>query len=373
MTILYDARFHAYTFGQGHPFSPQRQTMLIEAMDALGHPLRLTPPPVATRADVLSVHDEGFVAAVERAGRGEDVPVDDLWRYGLNTPDVPIFDDMDGAARALVGGTLCGALEAAETGRPVLMLGGGLHHARRAEASGFCVYSDHGVAIRALRERGLRVAYVDVDVHHGDGVEGLFYDDPDVLTISLHQDGHTLYPGTGAVEDLGEGAGRGYALNVPLLPETGDDAYLHAFETVVPHALAWFGPDVLLVEAGADAHRLDPLANLHLTTHAYRTLWRRLAELGAEHAGGRMLVTLGGGYHPDSAARVWLLLIAQLLGIGLPAAVPPDWRAHWSEVSHVPFSPTFDDPAPTTTEDWIADIARQRAAQVIERASRLWT
>ncbi len=372
MTILYDAAFQAYTFGQGHPFTPQRQVMLMEALREMGHDLAFASPPVATTEDVLSIHDADFVAAVQKAGRGEEVPVDDLWKYGLNTPDVPLFEGMDYAARVLVGGTRHGALLAAETSEPVLMLGGGLHHARRAEASGFCVYSDHGVAIRALRDKGLRVAYLDVDVHHGDGVEGLFYDDPDVLTISLHQDGHTLYPGTGNVEDIGEGAGAGYALNVPLLPETGDEVYLRAFETVVPHALAWFGPDVLLVEAGADAHRIDPLANLNLSTHAYRTLWRRIHELGREHAGGRMLVTLGGGYHPDSSSRVWLLLMAELLGLDLPGTMPVQWRKYWTEVTHTPFSATLDDAAPTTTDDWIADLTRQRTSQLLERCTRLW-
>ncbi len=197
LTTLYHDAYQDYDFGPGHPFTPLRQALLVSALDALGVSVDgFEAAPVASRADVLTAHDADFVDAVERASRGE------RWAgmdgYGLGSGDVPAFAGMDTATRRLVGGTLEGARRiAGGAATRVLTLGGGLHHAHRGYASGFCVYNDHGVAIRHLRAAGLRVAYVDVDVHHGDGVQALFYDDPDVLTISLHETGRTLFPGTG--------------------------------------------------------------------------------------------------------------------------------------------------------------------------------
>ncbi len=368
--VLYAPHYQQYDFGDGHPFIPARQAMLTDLIEMLGMDVAWHAPPFALRSDVLSVHTPAYVEAVERASAGaRDLP----WAYGLGTTDVPYFDGMDAAARGLVGGTLHGArLVVAPPTRRVLQLGGGLHHAHAGHASGFCIYNDPAVAIRHLAAQGLRVAYVDVDAHHGDGVQSIFYDTPDVLTISFHQSGRTLYPGTGEVDELGEGAGQGYALNVPLLPGVGDDAYLDAFETVVPHALAWFRPDVLVVEAGADAHHLDPLAGLELTTHGFEQLFRRLVALGEKHAGGRMLFTLGGGYHPDSTARVWALLTAVLAGAPLPDTLPEAWRDRWQAELHVPLSPHLHDAAPSQTEARVAAAARATARLLVERVAGLW-
>ncbi len=370
LPVVYSPAYQTYNFGEGHPFTPIRQAMLTELLRHFSLPLDWIVPPVATREDVRQVHAEDFVEAVERAAAGDtDVP----WCYGLGTSDVPFFAGMDQAARVLVGGTLEAARRIASgAGTRVLQLGGGLHHAMRDRAAGFCVYNDVAVAIEHLRQQGLRVAYVDVDVHHGDGVQALFYDTPDVLTISLHQDGQTLFPGTGGLDELGEGAGRGFSLNVPLLPGLGDDAYLDAFESVVPHALAWFQPDVLVVEAGADAHGLDPLAGLNLTTYGFEQVFRRIVALAGQHAQGRLLVTLGGGYHPDSALRVWLLLLHVLADLPLPEALPQPWRETWQQRLGIALSPRLHDAGPSTTPPAEALAARATTRALLERAAGLW-
>jgi len=342
-SLLYHDRYLKYDFGPEHPFSPVRQEMVVSLLDALGHPVDAVEPPVASRKDVRRVHSEAFVAKVEAASDGRPPP--QAWDYGINTGDVPVFADMDAATRGLVGGTLHGArLIADEEATRVLQLGGGLHHAHAGRASGFCVYNDLSVAIDLLREQGLRVAYVDIDVHHGDGVQFLHYDDPGVLTISLHESGRYLFPGSGGVEEIGEGAGRGTALNVPLLPHTESESYRAAFDRVVPHALTHFGPDVIVAQCGADAHFKDPLADLLLTSQAYEALFRQLLDLADRHTGGRLLCTLGGGYHLDAVARIWTLLALVVQNIDLPTSIPDDWRDRWEPQIGEDLSPSLHDP-----------------------------
>ena len=183
------------------------------------------------------------------------------------------------------------------------------------------------VAVRAMVDHGWRVAYLDIDLHHGDGVQNLFYDQDRVLTLSLHETGHYLYPGTGHIHELGTGAARGLSLNVPLEPFTESESYLEAFEAVVPRALEQFAPHVLVVQAGADAHFADPLGDLALTTQAFETLYRRILTLAGEHTQGRVLFTLGGGYEAQVVARVWTILYLTLMDLPIPEALPGPWLA----------------------------------------------
>lgn len=372
--LLYRPEYRDYYFGPSHPFSPARLEMLLELLDAFGLTPEPVHPPVATREDVLSVHDEAFVANVEAASGGRLPPGAE--QYGLGTGDVPVFAGMDEAARALVGGTLHAArLVASGEERRVLQLGGGLHHARQALASGFCIYNDLAVAIRHLRTAGLRVAYLDIDVHHGDGVQWMFYDDPGVLTVSLHESGQYLYPGTGGVEELGEGVGEGYKLNVPLEPFTQDASYLDVFDRVVPHALAWFHPDVLLVQCGADAHAQDPLAHLLLTTRAYEALFRRILDLAANHTEGRLVLTLGGGYDFDATVRIWAMLALLASGCELPERLPTDWHHRWQERLQRALTPTLCDPARSfdiPRREAIERHNRAMSKRLLEIASPLW-
>lgn len=329
--LIYRPEYAGYDFGPEHPFTPARLAMLLDLLQSLGGPVSPIAAPAATREEILSIHDEAYVAMVEALDRGEARPEAD--QFGLGTPDNPIFPGMDLAARWLVGGTLHGArLLMAGSERRVLQLGGGLHHAQRGRAEGFCLYNDLAVAIRALVDGGFRVAYLDIDLHHGDGVQNLFYDNERVLTLSFHESGHYLYPGTGHIQELGGGTARGLSVNVPLEPFTGAEDYLEAFEAVVPRALEWFSPHVLVVQAGADAHFDDPLGDLALTTQTFQTLYRRILELAEAHTQGRVLFTLGGGYEAQVVARVWALLYLTVMELPVPQKLPPDWLERWRAV-----------------------------------------
>ncbi|MDQ7040140.1 MAG: acetoin utilization protein AcuC [Rhodothermus sp.] len=368
MVVVYHPDYLKYCFGPEHPFSPLRLEMLWTLLEALdGRPMPITPAE-ATRDEILQVHIEAYVARVEAASQGEPVP--DAQAFGLDTPDVPVFPDMDYAARIQAGGTLHGArLIARGQATTVLQLGGGFHHAYPDHASGFCIYNDLALAIQALNEAGLRVAYIDLDVHHADGVQAIYYQDDTVLTISLHESGQYLFPGTGSVDEIGEGRGQGFSLNVPLQPFTEDESYLEVFERVVPHALTMFRPDVLVVQCGADAHFQDPLADLLLSTQAYARLFQRLKALADEHTGGRALFTLGGGYDFDATVRVWALLYLTLQGRSLPERLPSAWRLHWEQRLARPLTSTLHDSAHPLKPS--PKRRRQIALQNLHTAQRL--
>jgi len=374
-TVLSSPRYQDYDFGPEHPFSPVRLEMLLDLLEELGASLNAVKPPIATRDDVLSVHAEAFVDQVEAAGAG--TPQGGMSRYGLGTADVPIFDGMDAAARTLVGGTLHGArlIEQGKMER-VLQLGGGLHHAQEQLASGFCVYNDLSVAIQHLRDAGRRVAYLDIDVHHGDGVQALHYDDPDVLTISLHESGRYLFPGTGTVHEIGEGAGEGTSLNVPLEPFTESDSFVDVFERAVPYAIENFMPEVMVVQCGADAHFSDPLADLLLTTHAYETIFRRIFELADNHCQGRLLLTLGGGYQMDATVRTWALLTLLAIGHDLPEQLPAPWIQRWEKRLGDDLTPTLHDPPDRVFDvprhDTIHKQNERVSKRVLELLAPLW-
>ncbi len=373
--VIYSQAYKAYDFGEDHPFSPARHDMLLDLLSELGHSPALCEPRPATREEILTVHEEPYVQRVESLGRGE--PVADAQNFGLCTADNPCFPGMDLAARWLVGGALEGARMIAEgEEQKVLQLGGGLHHAQPDRASGFCIYSDLGVTIRRLTSQGFYVAYLDIDVHHGDGVQKIFYADEKVLTISFHESGRYLFPGTGDVHELGSGSGRGLKLNVPLEPYTEGASYLEAFDQIVPNALEWFKPQILVVQAGADAHFEDPLADLMLTTRTYEALYRRILDYADRFAGGKVLFTLGGGYSPRAVPRVWGILMLLLHGWPLPEKLPPSWVDRWSarlslnlpDLLHDPESPF--DPIPRAEE--ISRRNRQVCDRLLEATSRYW-
>jgi acetoin utilization protein AcuC len=202
---------------------------------------------------------------------------------------------------------------------------GGLHHAHPARASGFCIFNDVAVAIRRLIRRGVRVAYVDIDAHHGDGVQAAFSDTDQVLTVSLHQDGRTLFPGSGFVDETGRGAGEGYSVNVPLPPHTDDEIYLWAFRQVVPPLIRRFEPDVLVSQLGVDTHYRDPLTHLALTTEGHETLIQELAAL----APARWLACGGGGYNLDVVPRSWTLAFGVMSEQSFPDALPDSYRTRY--------------------------------------------
>ncbi|MBW3639299.1 MAG: acetoin utilization protein AcuC [Actinobacteria bacterium] len=329
--IVWDDVLTEYDFGPSHPLRPLRLELTMALAGQLGV---LDQPGVSVRApisagdDLLAlVHDPLYVAAVKRA------PDELLGRlafaYGLGTGDNPIFPRMHEQAALVTGATVDAARAVWEgTAQHAVNISGGLHHAMRGHASGFCVYDDPAVAIAWLLSEGAtRVAYVDVDVHHGDGVEAAFYDDPRVLTVSLHESGRTLFPGSGWPEQVGTGDGVGTNVNVALPAGTGDAGWLRAFDAVVPPVLSAFSPQVMLSQHGCDTHALDPLAHLMMSVDGQRVAYRRLHELAHELCGGRWVVVGGGGYEPVQVVpRAWTHLLAEVTGAGIEGATPDDWR-----------------------------------------------
>jgi acetoin utilization protein AcuC len=301
---------------------------LIRALGLVGDARRpiLAPRP-ATTEELLLVHSRELVQAVERVSRpGADLTSGLPW--GLGTEDTPVVENMDAMARQVVGGTLVAAQAVMEGRvRRAFNPAGGLHHARRAEAAGFCVYNDLAVAIRWIQQHyGARVMYIDYDAHHGDGVQQIFYADADVLTLSLHESGTYLFPGTGYVDELGDGDGYGYAANVPLDAHTEDDSMLAAIGELVPTLAHAFGPDVIVLQNGCDAHVLDPLTHLRATTRLFEETVRIVGDVADSMCGGRLIATGGGGYAAYTVVpRAWTLVWATLCGDTPPDELPQEW------------------------------------------------
>jgi acetoin utilization protein AcuC len=331
LMVAWDDGLTRYDFGPSHPLAPVRVELTIELARAFGlfDHVGLTVPEPATAAELELVHDPRYIEAVRRAGQtGRPDP-----RHGLGTMDDPVFPGMHEAS-ALVAGATLAAARAMWTGQAEhgANVAGGLHHAMRASASGFCIYNDPAIAITWLLAQGAaRVAYVDVDVHHGDGVQAAFYDDPRVLTISLHEHPATLFPGTGLPTETGRGEAEGTAVNVALPAGTGDTGWLRALDAIVPPLVRAFRPDVLVSQHGCDSHRLDPLAHLELSLDAQRQAQTVLHELAHEVAGGRWLLTGGGGYElVQVVPRCWTHLLAEAAGrpIDPQAQTPVSWREY---------------------------------------------
>ncbi len=340
----------AYRFRPGHPLDPRRLELtasLIRTLGLVGGTDRpVVVPRDATDAELLTVHSAEYVEAVRQVSRDPTAAVDRRW--GLGTEDVPVVPGMHEMARAVVGSTLTAAeLVATGQARRALGLAGGLHHAHASAASGFCVYNDLAVAIRWLqREHGLRVLYIDYDAHHGDGVQSIFYQDPDVMTVSIHESGLYLFPASGFIDEIGEGEGYGFAANIPLEAQTEDSSFLAAFDAVVPELAAAFRPDIVVLQTGCDAHALDPLTHLRCTTALFEQLVIRVVGLAQQHCDGRIVATGGGGYAIHQVVpRAWALTWAALCGDEAPDRIPETWRADVTAESALPIPATLRDPA----------------------------
>jgi acetoin utilization protein AcuC len=278
------------------------------------------------------VHAPGYVAAVRHYS--DEPALAAAWeagQWGLAAGgDTPAFAGMHEAAAAVCGASVATSLAVWE-GRAdqAFFAGGGLHHALANRASGFCVYNDTAVAIQALLDAGAeRVAYIDIDVHHGDGTQWIFFEEPRVLTCSVHETGRYLFPGTGAMAERGIGEAEGTSVNVPLPPFAGDRPYLRAIEEVVAPAVLEFAPDVIVTQDGADPHHADPLAHLQVTLAAFPRAYRALHQLAREAAGGRWVALGGGGYTYEVVPRAWTMLFAEMLDAELEDEIPEAW---WGE------------------------------------------
>jgi acetoin utilization protein AcuC len=360
--VFWDPELTSYDFGPGHPLAPVRVALTMKLADAFEVlPPRLRSFSAASDEELATVHDPGYIAAVRR-GEPEG-------RFGLGTADNPVFAGMHEASALVAGATLAAAsaIVSGESDHAV-NIAGGLHHAMRDHASGFCVYNDPALAIARMLSGGVdRIAYIDVDVHHGDGVQAAFYDDPRVLTISLHEDPATLFPGTGLAAETGTGDGIGYAVNMPLPAGTGDAGWLRAFDAIVPPLLRAYKPTVLVSQHGCDTHRLDPLAHLELSLDAQRLAQSRLHDLAHELTEGRWLATGGGGYSlVQVVPRSW----THLLGIAAGRPVPPlsqtpsGWRTVVRELTGEDAPKTMTDGASANYTPFVSDTDRADAVDL---------
>ncbi|MFQ5880920.1 MAG: acetoin utilization protein AcuC [Candidatus Methylomirabilales bacterium] len=319
--FFYTSKYGDFDYGPHHPMKISRLKLTYDLAHAYGlfHPahVRLADVTAASEEDLLRFHAREYLEVLRAASEG--LSVVNPWRFGLGTGDNPIFPGLSTWSALLAGASLQAArlLTSAET-PCAFNIAGGLHHAASDRASGFCYINDAVVAIRHLIDQGLRVAYVDIDAHHGDGVQNAFYDTDQVLTISLHETGLTLFPGTGFPEEIGTGKGEGYSVNIPLYPETDDEVFLWAIEETIPPLLEAFHPDVLVTQLGIDAHHSDPLSNLRLTMQGFL----RAVQLLKARA-HRWLALGGGGYNLGNAPRAWTAVWALMAGMEIPPELPP--------------------------------------------------
>jgi acetoin utilization protein AcuC len=350
--LVFGPRSTTYDFGPSHPLTPRRFGPGIELLRSVGAEPGLAPEP-ATDEELAWIHDREYIETV-RAFSADPLAAP---RAGIGPGDTPAFAGMHDASAAVAGGSLR-AMEAILRGdvEHAFHPGGGLHHAMAGRASGFCVYDDPALAIARARRDGLRVLYVDLDVHHGDGVQSIHWNDPGVVTLSIHETGLALFPGAGFVDELGGPEARGSKVNVPLDPGTGERGWLAALELVLPILAEEHQPEVVVSQHGSDGHAWDPLAHLRLTTTAMGAAARLLDTIAHRWAGGRWLATGGGGYDAYRVVpRVWSLVWLAGAHRELPRATDDGWREHWAEdadhFGQAPLPATFDD-EPNAGRPW---------------------
>lgn len=321
--FVYSERFGAYYYGVEHPMKPVRLRLtreLLEAMKLSHLPgSRIVQARQATESELLLFHTPEYLKVLREANNGM-IPVGG-GAHGLGYSDNPVFNGVFDWSALCAGASIVAAELVAEGAADIAFnISGGLHHAMPGRASGFCYINDAAVAIRHLVNLGKRVAYVDIDAHHGDGVEYAFYDTDKVLTISIHESGQWLFPGTGLVTDMGVGQGRGFAVNMPLPPSVGDELYLNVFESIVPPFIEEFQPDVLVTQLGVDSFETDPLTHLGLTTNGFERMVERFRSFGVP-----WVALGGGGYDLGNVARAWTLAWAIMNNKTAPDLIPPEF------------------------------------------------
>jgi acetoin utilization protein AcuC len=379
--LIYRPEYQSYDFGPQHPLRPERLRTsldLFSALDIEASPDEVLTAESATLSELTLVHERTYVEAVQHLGHGRS-SAHEAARWGMGPGDSPAFSGMHDVSAAIAGGTLNG-LRGVLRGefKHAFNPAGGLHHAMRKRASGFCVYNDPAIAIAAaVLEHDVRVLYLDFDAHHGDGVQAAFYTNPRVLTLSIHETGRHLFPGTGFVDELGEGDGRGYSLNIPMEPFTEDASWLECIEMLVPRVAESFAPDVIVSQHGCDSHAWDPITHLRISTRAFGAQAKLVHELAHQLCGGRWIATGGGGYDwVRVVPRSWSLIWAEMTGRSVDCELPPAWTARWEQVAQeqgfwpIPISMLDESeawPAPPRRDE----IVRANRAQAEALRSRL--
>jgi acetoin utilization protein AcuC len=374
--FVYSPDYLAYKLSEEHPLNPIRLALtesLIDACGLLDGPdVFRAPPRMASDDEVMYAHDRDYMERVRDLGHAPRF-ANPMLDFGLGTGDNPVFPNMHEASALVCGGSLVAA-ELVVSGQATHAFnpGGGLHHANRRLASGFCVYNDCAVIIAWLRMQGFKVLYTDTDAHHGDGVQSIFYEDPGVLTISFHETGRYLFPGTGSTSERGSGAGFGYAVNVPLMPYTDHTSFVECYEMVVPPLARAFKPDIIVAQNGCDGHAVDPLTHLHYLTTTFERVAVRSHELAHELCDGKLIALGGGGYGLWTAVpRAWAAVWAAISSQPLPERVPDAWRERWKDQSPQ-MLPTrmrnaLDDIRPVERQEEITQANRHVASEVAAR------
>jgi acetoin utilization protein AcuC len=318
--LIYTDAYLDYDYGPTHPLRIIRLKLtydLIKAYGLLELPsVRFIPTIKAEEKELVTFHSREYLNILRQASEG--FLTGDAYLYGLGPGDNPIFPGLLSWSLLVTGATLQAVdFVAGGKGEIAFNIAGGLHHAMKSRASGFCYINDPVIGIKRLLNRGKRVAYIDIDAHHGDGVQKAFYETNQVLTISLHETGYTLFPGTGFEYEIGEGEGEGYSINLPFPTYTGDEVYVWAFEEVVPELVQAFKPDIVVTQLGVDTFHDDPLTNLHLSILGYERVLKRIKDLAP-----RWVALGGGGYNISNVARAWTLAWAVMNGIELKDELP---------------------------------------------------
>ena len=362
VSLVYSPELAAFDLGPNHPLKPVRYAHTVELMRASGlfdaPGVQTVPPRPASQQEIERFHDHDYVDVVRAIGAGMIVP--GMGEFGFGMGDNPPARGLYDAAALSSGSSIVATELVMSDATPVAfaIAGGVHHHAMPARASGFGVFNDAVIAIQGLVDDGLRVAYVDIDCHHGDGVQLGFYESDRVLTISIHESGQFLFPGTGYTDETGRGDGTGYSVNVPLAPYTGDDIWLEAFDAIVPPLLKSFEPDLVFTQLGIDTHFRDPITHLRLTTQGHNEAVRRLGALAA--SSGRWVAVGGGGYDPGAVARAWTMDLAAMAGFELPERIPESFKS-------IPAPPTFADDSPPDLGPAVFDQTRAFAAESIRQ------
>ncbi|WP_188206446.1 acetoin utilization protein AcuC [Alkalibacillus aidingensis] len=347
--FVYSDNFKNYKFRDDHPFNQKRVELtydLLMKSDALNNKQVLSPR-IASEDEIGLVHDRKYIEAVQLASR-DQLKEEEGLEFGIGTEDTPMFSQMHEAAAQLVGGTLT-AVDAVLSGDYIhaVNFGGGLHHGFKRKASGFCIYNDAAIAIQYIRSKyDYRVLYVDTDAHHGDGVQWIFYDDPNVCTLSIHETGRYLFPGTGNVNERGQNEGYGTSFNVPIDAFTEDESFLEVYRTSLRAIANHFKPDIIVTQNGADAHAFDPLTHLCCTMKVYEEIPKLAHEIAHEFCDGKWVALGGGGYDiwrvvPRAWAQVWEVANN---GNILTGNLSKDWLNTWQQESPVNLPSTWQDP-----------------------------
>lgn len=318
--LIYSHKFGKFSYGEDHPFNVQRFRLAHELITAYGlnrcENALYPEPPHLPESELLSFHDSAYIGRMKEFSASETPRADFL--YGLGDAENPVFKGFYDWALLGTSGTCEAARLVAEEGYSAAFnLAGGYHHAHKAKASGFSYINDAVIAINSLLSKGKRVVYLDIDAHHGDGVQEAYYDSDQVLVISMHESGIYFFPGTGFEKEMGEGKGKGYSVNIPLIAHSDDPVYMKAFDEAVYPLIAAFDPDVIFTQLGADTFRTDPLTRLEITTHSYSYILRKIKALRIP-----WVATGGGGYDLMNTARAWTIAWGIMNGVQLPVNLP---------------------------------------------------